>query len=680
MELVKLILKNFRLHKDLKLEFKTGITGIIGTNGRGKSSIVEAILFLLTGEGYGTKADMLTVGQVSGYVIGHFLINGKEAILERHLDTAKVNFKYNGTTYKKSSEVTEIWNQLFQIDKHIVKSIVIANQGDIAMLFNSDASVKEKLFQKIFMVPNTTKIRDIVWTNYIKNAPPEYPVKDGGKLLSDIQVLEHLISLKEEELRSLTIDEDRYKELIARQAYLNSCKLSTAKAKQLHSAVPILEGRLNRYNQEREALDEKLKLIDIAHYREQADVIKIAKEKFEQAQKLEEQISELELAPEFTSSLCEQLKNVQQKLIKNSADISLQNERISKLRADIEKYNAINKTEGVCPTCGTKLEDVSVLISRTEEDIADHEQKIAILEESLPSLKAEETQLLLVKEKYEQYVKRRTNLESQLDLVKHHNYVADDDKLCTDVLQAYDRMMGELQVLTDSIAATSIELSANKALLAGTIVYDYKYDNIDAELPIVGQEISNIESCRDKVKSCEVELGKDRNELENLRKDLRENTEYERKNQKRKAYLDVLHGIYDILHSSKFPRLLIQTYASTVAEYMNEVLETFDFPYSTKVNDNFGIDVYNTEGKLPSVSGGQQIMIGFSLRLALHNMFGESFPFMIIDEGSYGLATEARQKYFQILANLNKLNKFKQIIVIDHNDELDQYIDNTIKL
>ena len=43
---------------------------------------------------------MITLGQVTGYVLGHFIIDGKEAVLERHLDSAKVNFKYGDTIYK----------------------------------------------------------------------------------------------------------------------------------------------------------------------------------------------------------------------------------------------------------------------------------------------------------------------------------------------------------------------------------------------------------------------------------------------------------------------------------------------------------------------------------------------------------------------------------------------------
>src|SRR5438045_8705568 len=40
---------NFRKHIDTRIDFETGITGIIGPNGSGKSTILEAIAWALYG-------------------------------------------------------------------------------------------------------------------------------------------------------------------------------------------------------------------------------------------------------------------------------------------------------------------------------------------------------------------------------------------------------------------------------------------------------------------------------------------------------------------------------------------------------------------------------------------------------------------------------------------------------
>lgn len=57
---------NFKRFKDTKIDFEKGITGIIGTNGAGKSSIVDAIFFAL----YGVSGGIATEFIVSSFADG----------------------------------------------------------------------------------------------------------------------------------------------------------------------------------------------------------------------------------------------------------------------------------------------------------------------------------------------------------------------------------------------------------------------------------------------------------------------------------------------------------------------------------------------------------------------------------------------------------------------------------
>jgi DNA repair protein SbcC/Rad50 len=49
MRLISLTLENFRQHKSLEIQFPSGLTGILGVNGAGKSTILEAIAWALYG-------------------------------------------------------------------------------------------------------------------------------------------------------------------------------------------------------------------------------------------------------------------------------------------------------------------------------------------------------------------------------------------------------------------------------------------------------------------------------------------------------------------------------------------------------------------------------------------------------------------------------------------------------
>ncbi|MBP1929475.1 exonuclease SbcC [Methanolinea mesophila] len=60
----RIVLKNFKRFRDQEIRFRDGITGILGNNGTGKSSIVEAIFFAL----YGVQA----TGISSEYIVSSF--------------------------------------------------------------------------------------------------------------------------------------------------------------------------------------------------------------------------------------------------------------------------------------------------------------------------------------------------------------------------------------------------------------------------------------------------------------------------------------------------------------------------------------------------------------------------------------------------------------------------------
>ena len=60
MKLTSLRLHNFRQHVATEIQFESGITGIIGPNGSGKTTILEAIAFALYSIGRTTREQMLS--------------------------------------------------------------------------------------------------------------------------------------------------------------------------------------------------------------------------------------------------------------------------------------------------------------------------------------------------------------------------------------------------------------------------------------------------------------------------------------------------------------------------------------------------------------------------------------------------------------------------------------------
>lgn len=681
MELKKLILKNFRAHKTLTVDFSAGITGITGGNGSGKSSVVEAIMFLLTGEGYAkSKSDMISVGQTTGYVIGHMLIDGKEAILERHLDTAKVNFKYEDKVYKKSGEVNEIWDKLFQIDKNIVQNVIISNQGEIALLFNGDNSTREKLFQKIFMVPNTSKIRDVVWNNYIKTAPPEYMLKNSEELDSSLASSKEALIKNKEQLGSLFVPDEEYNQLVTRKNYLYQVAHSKQLVEMCNSEIYYLSAQIallqiSIANKQREYVD-----VDTTAYVREIAELDSSKPLFEQKQLAADSLNRLK-APNYTEADKAELDKLINDIASKEAEVALKKKTATDLVNKIKEYEQSGLASGVCPTCKSEVKDIATLVQHFNDELTPIVIEGRQLKDELDKLKKIKAEKQILADYYNNYVKEHSRLTQILEVYKDVSYDENKHRELNHELNKYNASKAELENLNKKLSQLEAGLNSKKIELAAAVKYDRNPEEFEQELSSVNEQLIELDTKKRLYKSVELSVALHEQKIQDTLEQIQENGELLIKNNNRKEYLDTLQAIYDIFHTSKFARMLIQTYASTVSEYMQAVLESFNFPYKAEVNEMFGIDVFNDEGlKLPSVSGGQQVMIGLSLRLALHNMFVGAFPLMIIDEGSYGLTEENTKRYFEIISDLNKNSKFKQVIVIDHNSELSEYVDHTVTL
>src|SRR5664280_3054266 len=82
-----MVMKNFKSHRDTKLEFNTGISIIMGGNGSGKSSILEAVSFALFKQHSGKKIEQL------------ILIDRQNPAGQNKM-SVELEFTSNGRTYR----------------------------------------------------------------------------------------------------------------------------------------------------------------------------------------------------------------------------------------------------------------------------------------------------------------------------------------------------------------------------------------------------------------------------------------------------------------------------------------------------------------------------------------------------------------------------------------------------
>ena len=106
MSVVKLVSHNFRNLHEISINFHPDLNFIIGDNGSGKSSLLEAIFFLGHGKSFRTnKIDSLACHDTKEFVVSVKDNKGSHLGLSRNISSGLTNIKIDGLRYNRLSEL-----------------------------------------------------------------------------------------------------------------------------------------------------------------------------------------------------------------------------------------------------------------------------------------------------------------------------------------------------------------------------------------------------------------------------------------------------------------------------------------------------------------------------------------------------------------------------------------------
>lgn len=685
MRITTLRLKNFKSHRDKTFKFTDGVNGIVGKNGAGKSSIIEAIQFLVTGDTDLPKEKVITVGESSGYVGGEFVLHGKTVNIERHLDSSKVTLTYGDKKLVKASEVAELWNELLQVDKHIFKNVIVAHQGSIPALYSGDQASREKVFQNIFRVPGTDKLRTLIWDNYLKKCPPPLPEEHVETLEAESRALQptldQLLSATAEATQ-LRLPKATYNAVVTRIQYVEKCIVAELQASTWAKEINTAEALLSVQEEQLLAMQAQLLGVDIQATDEALVSAKATKDALLLRNKL--RVSLAEITAHLASARPRELLDAEHTAISEASSLllaSLAGLKESKklTHIAIEKLGQVDG-QVQCPTCGHKLENVeahlaenNLLMIQLNGQEATQLADLKLLKASLQLLETERTNLYT-------WLIEVNQITTTLDqLPKEEN--TDLDLNIARLEKEKTKYSNLIRDIANSEKTTATKLGAVATLKAkkdGLPVYDGE--------GTPEEELIQMRETLDVDNAIEARVTKLRNESATLQATvsilhdrIKRSGNNQKSNAQREEYISILTTVYDAFHSTQFPRQLIQSYAAVVQEHLEEQTKKFAIPYHPTITDGFKIVMTDDDGNaLPAVSGGQEVIIGLCLRLALHSMFSQSFPLLIIDEGTTHLDTENVALYFDAIRAIKNDGHISQVIIVDHNDKLAEVVDNVI--
>ena len=337
----RLKLNNFKSHENTVIKFEKGISVIVGENGAGKSTILEAISFALFKQHTGKKIDDLVRNNAQSMSVElEFNSNGRQYKIIRE---KKSNLK--SSIYKKTStdgdyvhvctgdkEVANEIRQILDIDSDLFLNAIYIRQGEIAELVDKTSAEKKLLIGKLLGIDSLEKS----WKNLLPliNDYDNQLSELKGKLYNSDKLSEDL-QKKRAELDSL---KNRGHELEEQIDEVNELRSEISESKRnMEREKEIYDTQVNNLEAEEKTLA-KLEN-DKRIVQDNLDKIRQAEE---QISRLEKFVSKLDVYLDFEKSVTsiQSLKESEGKINNKLDSIAEQKEIVAQNKENYNKFLA----------------------------------------------------------------------------------------------------------------------------------------------------------------------------------------------------------------------------------------------------------------------------------------------------------------------------------------------------
>lgn len=399
MKLRRIALHNYRAFQHEELAFPEGITAIIGNNGTGKSTIIEAVGWALYGNRVArtTKEDIKRQGAAPNdecYVTLTFTLGDDDYEVTRIMTGSSLStdatVKVNGLVAASSaSGATELMEKKLGMDHDAFFTSLVARQKEINALSSKTPGERKRSMLRML---NIDAIEEAVKQVRQDKRNTRQLVEAMRSALKD---LDELQEQREQQRTAKEEIDDQLKEV---NSVLSSL---TSRVSQLREQRQAEQQKLERYNElqnQRSTTKERLQSKRQQHEQKQEERQELQRKKqhLEELQPKEERYQDLKEQKETMEEQRERHRTRQQledDVTEIKDDIEGLQETASSLRQELEDREGVEK----------RLEEVNQQL----EDVAEHKNEAA------SSRKVTDTKLASAKEKLEEMQQHHETIEEQ---------------------------------------------------------------------------------------------------------------------------------------------------------------------------------------------------------------------------------------------------------------------------
>ena len=538
----KVQLENYRSHSNTTVEFTKGVNLILGKNGRGKTSILEAISTVMFNtkdrSGKETGKSYIKFGEKSSKVEIDFIANdGREYNLKTEFFKTKpkkqtlkdiIGSEYDGDIQEKLEELCGIKKGF----EETYENIVIAKQNEFINIFKDSGTTREKTFNKIF----NTQIYKEMYDSFLKEAIDKYK-SEKENLDSKINSLKENMEDKEQITNSLKEEKELEKNLqdnfkninVVSKNLENEIKDYETTEIELNNLIKNIKDEENKIKKYLSLLKENI--IEAKQAKKSRIIVKESEKSYLEYLEIENRLKDLR-------------ENLDNLLEEQKLNIQYQN--------NIEKLELSNK-------------NLKVDISNLEENISKNSEKKEKLESEISELKIKEEDLDLKLKKYITLLDKLEKLENfkdkkledklkkttEIDILKKE-LVSKNALFKIITIEIIEKKLSDFQELEKEL-----KLLEEQKIIFETEIKTLKKSSkelSDKICPFLNEKCQNLED-KEAEDYFSSKISIKTEDLENLKKNIEEKTqillEKEIFEDKKKQYFELEKSIKDLEFSSK---------------------------------------------------------------------------------------------------------------------------------
>jgi DNA repair exonuclease SbcCD ATPase subunit len=646
--------------------FSQGVTTVIGRNGQGKSTLVNALYMALTGETIDgcNLDDKVTWGYDTGNI---FLITDYWKVTRTIGKKSSVLLEgKDGTRLTKKAEVNDYILRWYNIpSEDILKEVYFSAQYKAIDILETTPAKRLDMFATVLGFAKYKKADQLLYQHISSMPVIQYNDTLYDNFKQSLADDEALLPKLKQELDKLNQSFEKFRPPNELYKIINAPTESSMDSikNELVRAEQDLENELIKLQF---LQDEKARKLSIKNKLQQYDNY-IADKK-----ELDNLIHEMQGIEANMPNAAEKIRELIEEDTKSKTEFELRLKTIESQK-DMLK-------DGLCPL--SKAPPCSTLLSildpsKLEEEANEIKKNLNIVNENLDAMKAmlklseDATAAFIANDSRQAIIKARLMLVPED--IKNYQDTGDRAELAN-----YSEIEANKEIMEQERVASCMKdkVTDLKYKTEVTVVTDEERANAIREEDERNSTTAEIVTLKRDIKIIEERIPVTKSQMTRMEEDKAIADEH---NFKRNVYNCARH----ILNRDNLPRMLMENAITQLNTHLTYYINLFNFPYKCQVFAD-GTFMYASDKdewhNTRLLSGGQKYMVAIMLKLALAAVLKTSFPFYVLDEPTTGLDTENRRLLADLFRDMEaKINPL-YLLIPTHDIEIADSASNTITI